>query len=81
MNAQINVRLPEKVLASAKSYAEENGFNSIQEFIKEAIREKLFEKPEISKEELDLVRKLVKVSEKKNLYSTEEQLFKKLKRR
>ena len=33
MNTQINVRLPEKVLVSAKSYTEEHGFNSIQEFI------------------------------------------------
>ncbi|MEK6892313.1 MAG: ribbon-helix-helix domain-containing protein [Nanoarchaeota archaeon] len=81
MNTQINLRLPEKVLVSAKSYVEEHGFNSIQEFIKEAIREKLFERPEISKEELALVGKLVEVSEKKNLYGTEEQLFKKLKRR
>ncbi|MBI2652612.1 hypothetical protein HYX00_04055 [Candidatus Woesearchaeota archaeon] len=81
MNTQINVRLTEKVLVSAQSYAEEHGFSSIQEFIKEAIREKLFEKIEISKEELALVRKLVEVSEKKNLYGTEEQLFKKLKRR
>ncbi len=81
MNTQINVRLPEKVLVSVKSYAEKHGFSNIQEFIKEAIREKLFEKPEISKEELALVGKLVEVSEKKNLYGTEEQLFKKLKRR
>ena len=81
MNTQINVRLPEKVLVSAKSYTEEHGFNSIQEFIKEAIREKLFEKPEISREELVLVRKLVEGSEKKNLYGTEKQLFKKLMRR
>ena len=81
MNMQINVRLPEKVLASAQSYAEEHGFSSIQEFIKEAIREKLFENPEISRDELALVRKLAEVSEKKNLYGTEEQLFKKLKRR
>ena len=68
MNTQINVRLPEKVLMSAQTYAEEHGFNSIQEFIKEAIREKLFEKPEISKEELALVRNLVEASEKNNLY-------------
>ena len=81
MNTQINVRLPEKVLTSAQTYAEEHGFNSIQEFIKEAIREKLFEKPEISKEELVLVRKLVEASENKNLYGTEAQLFKKLKQR
>ena len=66
---------------SAKSYAGEHRFSSIQGFVKETIREKLFEKPEISKEELALVRKLVELSEKKNLYSTEEQLLKKLKRR
>ena len=81
MNTQINVRLPEKVLVSAQTYAEEHGFNSLQEFIKEAIREKLFEKSEISKEEISLVRKLVEVSEKKNLYGTDEQLFKKLNQR
>ena len=80
MNTQINVRLPEKILVSAQSYVEEHGFSSIQEFIKEAIREKLFEQ-KISKEELALVKNLVEVSEKKNLYGSEEQLFKKLKRR
>lgn len=81
MNTQINVRLPEKILSSASSYAEEHGFGTVQDFIKETIREKLFDEPEISKEELALVRKLVEVSEKKNLYGTEEELFKKLRRR
>ena len=81
MNTQINLRLPEKILVSAKSYIEEHGFGTIQEFIKEVMREKLFEEPEISKEELALVKKLVAVSEKKNLYGTEEELFNKLKRR
>ena len=80
MNNQINVRLPEKILASASSYAEEHGFSTVQEFIKETIREKLFDEPEIGKEELNLVKKLVEVSEKNNLYGTEEELFKKLKR-
>ena len=81
MNTQINLRLPEKVLVSAKSYMEEHGFSTLQEFIKEAIREKLFDELEISKEELTLVKKLVEVSEKKNLYGTEKYLFDKLKRR
>ena len=36
--------------------------------------------PEISKEELIFIRKLVEVSEKKNLYGIEEELFKKLRR-
>ena len=81
MNMQINIRLPENIVASAKAYSEEHGYGNIQEFIKETIRERLFDEPEISKEELVLVKKLVEVSEKKNLYGTEEELFKKLSRR
>ena len=81
MNTQINLRLPEKLLATANSYAEKNGFGSIQEFIKDALREKLFDEPKISKAELALVKRLVEANEKKNLYGTEEELFKKLRRR
>lgn len=54
---------------------------TIQEFIKETLREKLFEEPKISKAELALVKKLAEASEKNNLYGTEEKLFKKLRRR
>jgi len=78
MNTQINVRLPSKLLSSARSYAEEHGFGTVQDFLKETIREKLFDEPEISREELILVKKLVEASEKNELYGTEEQLFKKL---
>lgn len=78
MNTQINLRLPEKMLVSAQTYAEKYGFGTIQEFIKELMRERLFEEPKISKEELALVKKLVAASEKKNLYGSEEELFKKL---
>ena len=81
MNTQINVRLPEKLLSSAENYAEEHGFGTVQEFIKETVREKLFEESELSKEELELVTKLLEVSEKKNLYGTEKELIKKLKRK
>jgi len=79
MNTQVNLRLPEKLLVSAKTYAKKHGFSTVQEFIKETIREKLF--VEISEKELALVKKLVEVSEKKNLYGTEEELFKKLRKR
>ena len=81
MNTQINLRLSEKMLSSAKSYANKNGFGTVQEFIKETVREKLFEKPEINKEELILVKKLAEISLKKNLFGTEEELFKRLKRK
>ena len=80
MNTQINVRFPEKIIVSAQSYAQEHGFGTVQEFIKETIREKLFDEPEISREELALVRKLAEINEKESLYGTEEELFKKLKR-
>ena len=81
MNTQINLRMPKKMISSANSYAEEHGFGTIQEFIKETVREKLFDEPEISKEELALVKKLAEITERKNLYGTEEELFKKLRRR
>lgn len=78
MNTQVNVRMPEKMLTSAQIYAEEHGYGTVQEFIKETVREKLFEETEISKEELMLVKRLAEISEKENLYGTEEELFKKL---
>lgn len=81
MNTQINLRLPEKMLVSAQAYSEKHGFGTVQDFIKEAMREKLFGEQAISKEELILVKKLVDVIENKNLYGTEEELFRKLKRR
>tara|TARA_Y100000310_G_scaffold289499_1_gene315945 strand:+ start:620 stop:865 length:246 start_codon:yes stop_codon:yes gene_type:complete len=81
MNAQVNLRLPQNLLRLVRTYSEKHGFGSIQDFIKETIREKLFNEPEITREELVLVKKLLEVSEKKNLYGTEEELFTKLRRR
>ena len=81
MNTQINVRFPKKLLNSAKTFAEEHGFGTVQELVKETVREKLFNKPEITKKELALVKKLADVAEKRNLYGTETELFKKLKKR
>ncbi|MDD4878517.1 MAG: hypothetical protein PHO02_05780 [Candidatus Nanoarchaeia archaeon] len=80
MNAQINLRLPENMLVAAKSYAEKHGFGTLQELLKETLREKLFE-PSLSKQELALVKQLAETSMKKNLFGTEEELFRKLKKR
>lgn len=73
MNEQINLRLPKKVLVTARAYSEKHGYASLQEFIKETVREKLFEEAEMR-----LVRKLALLSEKKGLYGTEKELFRKL---
>ena len=60
---------------------EANGFNNVQEFIKETIREKLYMKPEITQKELALVKKLITASKEKALYKSEKELFQKLRRK
>ena len=77
---QINVRLSEKMMNSASKYAERHGFSNVQELMKNVLREKLFGESPISAEELSLIKKLVEVSEKKNLFKTEDDLFRKLRR-
>jgi len=80
MNAQINLRMPDKLLATAKEYAEEYGFSNVQDFIKETIREKLYEEGEFSSEELELMKEFKKVADEKNLYGTKKELFAKLRK-
>jgi hypothetical protein len=77
---QLNVRISDPLLDKATIYAQKHGFSNVQELIKESLREKIFEESLISKEELMLVKKLAQVTEEKNLWGTEQELFKKLKR-
>ena len=81
MNTQINLRMPDELLEQSIEYAKKNGFGNVQELIKESLREKVFEQPMITKEELILVKKLAEVTKKNNLFGTEEELFRKLKRK
>lgn len=81
MGTQVNLRLSEHMLSTIKSYSKANGFDSVQEFIKETVREKLFEEKPISKKELALVKKLVQASDRNNLYGSEKELFRKLRRK
>ncbi|MBT4375756.1 hypothetical protein HOD29_00055 [archaeon] len=78
MNTQINLRLPEQLLTKAQLEARKKGFATLQEFIKEILRESLFEDQGVTKKELNLIKALYKVSEDKGLYGTEKQLFDKL---
>jgi predicted RNase H-like HicB family nuclease/Arc/MetJ-type ribon-helix-helix transcriptional regulator len=41
MNTQINVRLPKELIDGVKKYSKNKGYNSIQELIKELLREKI----------------------------------------
>ena len=43
MGTQISLKLSEKVFSIARSYAEKHGFDTLQDFIREVLREKLFE--------------------------------------
>lgn len=43
MGTQISLKLSEKMYSSAKVYAEIHGFDSLQDFIREILRERLFE--------------------------------------
>ena len=39
MNAQVNVRMPVTLLRHAEKYAKHNGYASVQEVVREALRE------------------------------------------
>ena len=75
---QINVRLADTIITKATHYAKKHSFNNLQELIKENLREKVFGEPTPTKEELMLVKKLTRLTEEKNLWGTEEDLFRKL---
>lgn len=47
MNTQISLKLPNKLFKTAKEYAEAHGYNNLQEFIRETVREKIFENEEV----------------------------------
>ena len=80
MNTQINLRLEDNLLESAKTYSQLHGYGNVQEFIKETIRQKIFDEPDLTGEELSLILKIAKVSEEKKLFKSEEELFKKLRK-
>ena len=47
MTIQINIRMNEDFLEKARKYAKSMGFLNVQEFFREAAREKLFEDQEV----------------------------------
>lgn len=67
MTEQINLRLPQNLLDSAKKYVDDFGYSNIQDLLKEALREKIY--PELT---LDFLQKRVKESEKAKKYSRKE---------
>jgi hypothetical protein len=68
-STQINIRLPPKLQSAAEQYTENYGYRNIQEFILEAIRDKIFRDNKydetFSANEIDLIEKLLYVSVEK----------------
>jgi hypothetical protein len=79
MTTQINIRLSESMLSLVRKHSASRGFENIQDFIRETIREKIFSEPELTPKEFGLVKRLIKVANDRKLYVGEEELLKKLK--
>ena len=47
MGTQISLKLSDKMLNAAKKEVDEKGYDNLQDFIRESLREKLFEHDEI----------------------------------
>lgn len=47
MSTQINIRISEDFLKQAKHYSKVNGFLNIQEFFREAAREKIYDNTQV----------------------------------
>ena len=75
MNAQINVRLPTTLLTHARKHATAHGYGTVQELIKESLREKLFD-DEFTKKELAHISRRIKQLKERKDFGTEEELFK-----
>ncbi|MCD4759857.1 hypothetical protein K8R33_03140 [archaeon] len=77
---QINLKLPDNLVAAAQRHVENFGFRNIQDLATESIREKVFEKNEydetFSNEEIELIDELILLSIKKKDIISEEELNK-----
>lgn len=79
MNTQISIRLPKPMLTKARQTAKQEGYGSVQDFIRETVREKLFDDDVLTPKELELVQRLAKVTEERGDYVSEEELREALK--
>lgn len=81
MTTQINLRMNDKLYNNAKNYAEEFGYENVQDFIRETIREKLFDEEYFTPKEIELAERLEKLSEKHNLFGSMDDIEKIIKKK
>ena len=81
-STQINIRLPPKLKSAAEQYTEDFGYRNIQEFILEAIRDKIFRDntydETFSAKEIDLIEKLLSISVEKGKIKDNDDIIKAL---
>ncbi len=68
MTTQINLKFQDSFFELAKNYADSKGYMSIQELLRETLREKIFEDLEIS----DEYKKVLESKEANTFYSIKE---------
>jgi len=78
MNEQINVRLPRRLLTEARSYAKKHRYGTVQELMKETLREKVIE-PDLTVKELSIIKKLSDQADKNNSWVSQKEVFAALK--
>ena len=82
MSNQINLKLSDKMYSVAKKVSEKNGFDSLQEFIRETLREKLFDRGydnSFTDREIKLIDELIAKGLKEGNLVSEKELMKALK--
>jgi len=50
MTTQINLRFPEELLGNMKTYAQSHGYLNVQEFIRDTVRDKIYEDFELKED-------------------------------
>jgi Arc/MetJ-type ribon-helix-helix transcriptional regulator len=82
MSNQINLKLSDRMFNSAKKFSEKKGFNSMQDFIREILREKLFERGydnSFNEREIALIDEIIEKSLKRGNLVSEKEFLKALK--
>ena len=71
--------MPQQLLKDAKQKAKKRGYNNVQSFITEAVREKLYDEDQLTSKEVALLERIYKITNEKNRWGTEEELWTALK--
>lgn len=73
MTVQINVKMPDKFYNYISKLSEEEGFVSVQEFVRSAVRS--YVKEGLSKEELEHIDKIYSKAETNNAWKNKKELL------